>query len=67
VNAARQRIFVGALKENFNQLIVLENGNFRLVPIRRNHEFFAHETSLFRPGRWFSGNRVWVEVSQLSG
>jgi hypothetical protein len=45
VNAARERILIGPLEEDFDQLVVFENGYFGLVSIRRDHQFFAHEHS----------------------
>ncbi len=50
VNAASQRIFVGALKIHLYQLIVFENGHFRFVAIRRDHHFLGHLV-LRVPGR----------------
>src|SRR5579885_705212 len=42
VNAARQRIFIGSLKIDLDQLIVFEDGYFRLMAIRSNHQFLTH-------------------------
>jgi hypothetical protein len=45
VNAASERVLVGALEKHFDQLVVFENRHFDLVAIRRNHQFFAHACS----------------------
>jgi hypothetical protein len=42
MNAAGERIFVGALEINFAQLIVFDQRHFGLVPVGRDHQFLAH-------------------------
>jgi hypothetical protein len=42
VNAAYERILVGALEVNFDKLVVFKKRDLGLVAIRRNHQLFCH-------------------------
>jgi hypothetical protein len=46
MDAARERIFVGALKINFHQLIVFDQRYFGLMPVGRDHQFLTHPSTL---------------------
>jgi hypothetical protein len=48
VNAAGERILVGALKINFYQLILFEDSYFSLMAIGANHQFLTHFITAFR-------------------
>jgi hypothetical protein len=53
MDAACQRIFVGALEVNFHQLIVFDQRHSGLVPVGRDHQFLTHRPSL--PARIWAG------------
>ena len=56
VDAARERILVGALKINFYQLIVFEDRHFGFVAIGGDHQFLAHDS--LPSGREGSADRL---------
>jgi hypothetical protein len=53
VNASNQRVLIGALEIDFNQLLVFQNGHFSFVAVGGDYQLFGHPNSpqMKRAGR----------------